>query len=62
MRDRDTQRARDGPKRHTNYGLSLPVSILTFGGLHCANCASLFCTEPGVHPASGVVQGGYIGL
>ncbi len=26
-RDRDTERARGGPKRHTNYGPSLSVSI-----------------------------------
>ena len=31
MRDRDTERARDGPKRHTNYGPSSPASIPTPG-------------------------------
>ncbi len=30
-RYRDTERARDGPKRHANYGPSLPVSIPTLG-------------------------------
>ena len=30
-RDRDTERARGGPKRHANYGPSLPVSIPTLG-------------------------------
>ena len=30
-RDRDTGRACDGPKRHANYGPSLPVSIPTLG-------------------------------
>ncbi len=28
-RDRDTERALDGPKRHANYGPSLHVSIPT---------------------------------
>ncbi len=30
-RDRNTGRAHDGPKRHANYGPSLPVSIPTLG-------------------------------
>ncbi len=30
-RDRDTERASDGPKRHANYGPSWPVSIPTLG-------------------------------
>ncbi len=30
-KDRDTERARDCPKRHANYGPSLPVSIPTPG-------------------------------
>ncbi len=29
--DSDTERAHDCPKRHANYGPSLPVSIPTFG-------------------------------
>ncbi len=30
-RDRHTENALDGPKRHANYGLSLPMSIPTLG-------------------------------
>ncbi len=30
-RDRDTERACDGPKRYANYGPSLPVSMPTLG-------------------------------
>ncbi len=42
-RDRDTERARDGPKRHANYGPSLSVSIPSNGesvvSLNCAKMA-----------------------
>ena len=65
-RDRDTERAHDCPKRHANYGPSLPASIPTLGnffctnlrGANCANGASLAGAEPGVHPAPGGVYGG----
>ncbi len=37
-RGRRTERARDGPKRHANYGLSFPVSLgATLGGAYLAH-------------------------
>ena len=48
-RDRNTERARDGPKRHANYGPSFPVSLgATLGGAYLAYikkvCVFLFFT------------------
>ena len=39
-RDRHTERARDGPKRHANHGPSLLVSIPTLGESIAQVCAA----------------------
>ena len=39
-RNRATERARDGPKRHANYGPSLPVSIPTLAESLAQVCAA----------------------
>ncbi len=65
-RDRDAKRAHDCPKRHANYGPSLPVSVswwllcANLRGANCVNCASLVCTEAVVHLTPERAQGAHI--